>query len=1156
MNDLSLKSNLASQPAHLTFGEVTTQLAKLSAASACCIDLFNEAPSLMAVAADSLRSFLPAGSRISNPDAIYVKSLKSDGSGISMSLTEALIQAMLYGADFMDAPTTSIYSRRDSTDEACRYTVEENRQIRSVVKQLATMLAASFEGHINAYWDRSQRKPGVSASSAPVKRIVVEQQAEALRCEAEIHCSTNIISAEEKDTLLHAFSDEVTQTGLVISIGAGGANTWQLPVVAVRHASASDDDAVFLVLPGKGLERLASANALSSAVVQRLTDRAADDELVRSLPVALRDQLERGMKLTEAAVHTSPLHTPVVLHNLEVVRTNQIRDFHYLCASARADRQSHAAFMSRIDSTRPSAVLSEGMGERVATLLMQGNSRFRPDWFRFGDENMRQEYERLEQDYDQRRSLVDGIFAGLESPADFALEEINKYTRANLGYSVDPRLVIVSVPDTIPLKSGTVKTFYKKSLFDFALAGLPAARGAGTVELPKGQANAAFDFKFVQALVTQVDAQRRYAKTLRARYSDESSLRALTRMRDSALALGVCAAVMQGHLRDSRSEELLYHIRSDSTKPGVRLRMGSLTLTTTGNRFKDVIVFEEQGADNHYVVYAPGAPAGRDFFEGSWHMIASEIGGWSATEAGVRYLLDQTSDHVGSDAKTFIEAIRLKPSLWRDGSVSFTALNGENFETDLGSLIAYKVERTLMQLDAGVPGLHTQTPHANVRTLAFIDARLDWLNQEFNAVTRNLMPYQDFVATEARRIFDEFLRESGINESFDPGTLYFDLQNRAYAGTPDFSQYTQLRSLTSLLAEGNRESLPRETPCYSSVGRALNRPVGFLKFVDRQLREADMGARYIKYLREEFLDQNHFMYTHRRAVMGMRSQFQMRRSAMFQFLNGGLSARQYEWLVGMIAALDEQLLKKDAALQQRTKGSATLPLRLFGDIVEGAYMFRDFSSADPQFNLLYTPDAPDGVPFRSLTNYADLFDSAEMRGYYYKRVSYRGQRMLATRYEEMARGINKELFRARIPQPSKSPGDVITDVYKLYDAMIGRMVADIDAQTTSTAEQWAEVLYTVVKWTGTILLLPFPVAGIAWGMANSGVSLFRGAIAYSYGDRASALPHLATAVLGVLIAGDGLRALSQGTLTVLKGAGIKTLTLIQLQGAGVRSVTF
>ncbi|WP_342654503.1 hypothetical protein [Pseudomonas sp. F3-2] len=1150
MNDLSYKPAQTANLHASTLGDVTGQLAKLAGASACCIDLMNNAPSLRAVAFDLLQGFLPRGTRISNPDSIFLNSATDSGVK-SLSLTDALLHGMIHGHAFLEEPGLQFYQRHDSVADLYRFSSDETKRITSAVRQLVDVLPARFEGQIHAFWNAQHVRPDDASRTAKRREIITDQQTLALQCEAQIHCATQAITLSEKEHVLQALDDDVPQGGFSINLLTNEGHTWELPLIAIEQpASDEDASAVFLLIPGKGMERIDSLSVLTETLSHRLAGPSRDEHLLGCLPAPLRQQVEQGVAL-KGTFHPVPLGEPILRRQMDVLLNRQVHDFNYLLTQARNDAQL-SVFLDRMEHGQPAVALSDALGYRVKALTVQANESFRPGWFTYADPAHREEYLLLEAEHQKRREAVDSMFTGLESLETFGLKEIDTYVLERLGYSVDPRQVMVSVPDEVALKSGTISTRYKKSLFDFAISGLPFASQDGIVELPAGKSNPLFDFGFVVDLVTQVDVQRRYAQMLRDRYSQASVQRALVHMRDSALALSVCGAVMQGHLRDARSEEWVRGVRADVTLTQAPLRMGSLSLAATGTRFKDAIVFcDGLGSDAHFVLYAPGAPAGKDLFEGSWQQIANEVGGWTATEAGRRYVTDQVAEHNGNDPESFMQAIQLKPSLWSSESVSFEALAVQPYELNLLSLISHKVDRALNQQDADVLGLRNETAFANRRTLAFIDARLEWLDREFRGSIRGLLSYKDFVVRETRAAFDEYLQADGINDSIDPDTLYFDVHNTAYTDSPDFSEYTHLRTLTSLMAEGYSDQYAyRPTaPMYSSVGQnPLDWPLYFVQFVDQQLRKANLGARYIAYLKSDFLNASHPQYAHRRALMGMRTQFQMRRAAISHFLDGSLNQQQYRWLVDMIVGLDEDVLASDVLLRERNRGRAMSPFRLAGHIVQGVYIFRDFNSDDPQFKLLYTPDAPDGVSFRPVTDYLQLLESHEMRSYYYHRVSYKGQPSVGTLYEQMARGLKRDPESIKVLQPMVSADDVITDVYKLYDTMLGRMIFDVDAQTTSTAEQWAEVLYTVVRWTGTILLLPFPLAGIAWGVVTSGVSFFRGAIAYSYGDRATALPYLVFAVSGLLLAGDGVRALSQGTQTILKSIGLKAVTSSMARG--------
>jgi hypothetical protein len=73
-----------------------------------------------------------------------------------------------------------------------------------------------------------------------------------------------------------------------------------------------------------------------------------------------------------------------------------------------------------------------------------------------------------------------------------------------------------------------------------------------------------------------------------------------------------------------------------------------------------------------------------------------------------------------------------------------------------------------------------------------------------------------------------------------------------------------------------------------------------------------------------------------------------------------------------------------------------------------------------------------------------------------------------------------------------------------------------------------ELAYTIIKWTGTIVFLPFAPLSLGWGMLNTTVAFVRAFDAYGSGDRAAAIPLFIAGAIGLVFAGDGVRALVMG----------------------------
>jgi hypothetical protein len=552
--------------------------------------------------------------------------------------------------------------------------------------------------------------------------------------------------------------------------------------------------------------------------------------------------------------------------------------------------------------------------------------------------------------------------------------------------------------------------------------------------------------------------------------------------------------------------------------------MGSLQLAETHARFKDLIVFQEKtGTDEHYVLYAPGASHGQDFFEfPSWRQLCFGVGGWLATESGCAYLHEQLAGPGEGASNAFISNVLLKPALWGADSCLYVRCTGGNFESDLSQLVSAKALRTVDALKQTLPDTSRQRSYANLSILALMEARMEALSAEFVRLSPRLTSLKDYVRTQTSSILNQFLREQGYKRSVDPDTLYLGLGG-PYQESPDFSNYTELHNVSDLMMFGSEDIL-KHTPqihLYSSIGLDVTKlPEGLIGFLDQQIKTADLGAGYMDFLTSEFLGRQSPVYYRRRAVMAKRVQYDMMRRSLKAFLNGSLSAPQYSWVRQTIIGLNQS-----APDVQSNETSCVSAFKIAGRIIEGVYIFRDFSTSDRDYNLLYTPDSPDGISFRPLTDYADLLASATMRSYYYGRAAYDGQPAVGTFFDDLLRGKKSDPEDIRIVN---RPEARIIDAQHIYGDMIGRMIADADSQIESVAEKRLALAWLIIKWTGTVLLLPFPVVSFAWGVVTTTVTFIQAFDAYAAGDRATALPLFVFGVLGLVSGGDGVRALVTG----------------------------
>lgn len=1134
MTDLSNVISMNAQSAITQQHKTAEHLVAFARACAQCAALLEDTPSLREVAFESLSNYLRGKTSIGNPDIIFLNGSSDDGQvRHSQSLTDALLQVLADGVNPFDDPAQGLYHRHDSVEPQHRVSDADFATIKNLFAQGLEALQANYQATLAKAWDNIEQISHGDFRSGARHQIVTDQHRLALEHEVEIQAIENGLNADEQKRLRHIFSHQLPKGLFKISLSLPEGKTAPLLSVFVIAQGEEVTDvrdaagAFHLVMTAGGIERYESFSDLNSQLAGQLSMPSSRALLLKNMYLKDLDALPEGFEITEDDLTYERCLEPMLHCQVQALRRKQVEDFDFLVKRVRANVDDYPTFIEKVSAVQTCAHVDEAMGRHFKLLAARSEQSAQPDWLKHAEEDKREHHALLNRINRERKSVVDTLLAGMETLEVFARNEIDRYLRERLGYYLNPQNVMIRVPDEFDIQGSTFSVSYRKSLLEFAMQGLPTVAAPMQLDIPLEHRNPAITVDFVKTLIHDLDLPRRYRRQLRAQYTHETTLRALTHLRDSTLALSVWEAQLQGHLVDARSLALVHLVRGDNARDGADLSIGSLTLQAGGARFKDLLVFRDSaaGGDDHYVLYAPGAPGGRDMFEfPSWRHLSFEVGSWLRTQAGVRYVKDQTATTAETDHSDFLEKVRHKATLWNQQSVVFNELDGHNFEERLSDAITHKVGRTLAMDDLATLGLNTETSYAHRGLVALLDHRINELDDAFLRTTQDRVSFQAFARREGSKIINNYLRDQGFSQGIDTDTIYVDLENTAYSAHPDFSDSTHLKSLTELFMEGYSDNYAYKptAPMYSSTGQDLRAlPLYFVQFVDKALRDSALGERYMSWMQEEFLSPRHPQYGQRKALFGRHLQYDMRAAAMRDFLNGRLSAKQYQWLVQLIVSLDKQALAKDPGLQQRIKRSSAAVFRYAGHVVQGVYMLRDFSSSDGDFNLLYTPNAPDGVSFRKITDYVQLASSLPMRRYYYLRVSYKGQPSLGSLFDNMDRNIPTQWVD--VEHLEHDSVDRISDIHELYDAQIQRIINDVDALTQSTAEHWVGKIYTVVRLLGSALLIPFPGAALAWTVLHMVIDLQRGLLAYHDGDRATASWFFGAAVFGSILGGAGAK---------------------------------
>lgn len=1103
---------------------MTQQLANLTEACAQSSELLAQNMTLREVASNLLAGTVRStGLKVSSADAIFFNRLDSDQHIASIALPDLLVDAMRHGDSVLEDVGAAFFTRHDSLDAEHALSPGHNQDLRKAVVHLSGTLSESYQAQLDGFW---QKPVPASDGQQPVGTTVealIRQQCSALDTELVLCGYSAMVSTQEQKWLSGVIEGSSTDSvfGLTWTMADG---TWvRVPSAYVVSESIQDDGqpagVTFLIMPARGIERFESVDRLREGLSSKLAGPLKDALLIRDLVQFGDPGAVDPCAWTFEAMNGSLINTHV-----HEVRHKQTEDCRFLLAHGH-DETDRQVFYTQLERVQTCAHLDEAMGQSFNSWVAKLSEIAEPHWRKYGDAGEKAYLIRLEQAHADRRRKVDELFGHLHSLETFAQAEMTQYMRHHLGRAIDPSQVRINVHDTIELRlDDSLHTVYDYSLLEFAVQGMPIVASRMRFSPSPDQLHADFSAAFVKEMLDQLNLHARYEKALEQRMNDENVLHAMTRHRDSAIALSAHAAKMQGHLQQDRSHDLVHMIRGDLTPAGTVHCVGSLHLTATDSRFRDMIVIAERTqTDEHFVLYAPGGPNGRDFFEfRSWRELSFQVGGWLSDKSGRTYLHDQLFGPSKSEAIAFLNETQLTPSLWGADSCRFVGSTGPNFESNLAGLVRQKALSSFPFFNGEARSVTDLPSSANASILAMLNARITGLNSVFAKLSPSLMPLRDYVQKETSKLLNAYLQSAGYAGHVDPDTLYLGL-GIPYTETPDFGESSDLRSLTDLMMHGS-DDIKRYSPhihLYSSVGLDVTRfPSKLISFMDKQIREADLAAHYMNHLNSEFLERKNPLHHRRKALLGKRIQYEMTRGALVMFHQGHLTLAQYTWLCQTIDGL-----AVGAPVISSVENTAVSALRIAGQIIEGVYIFRDFNSQDPAYNVLYTPGAPDGLEYRPLSDFAQLLGSEKMRTYYASRVSHAGQKLMGEFLDRFIRGRRHEPDVIKI---HNRPEYRIANVDQLYGDMFERMIADVDSQTQSVAEKRMALAYTIIKWTGTIVFLPFPQLSLGWGLLNTTLTFIQAFDAYGSGDRAAAIPLFIAGAMGIVLGGDGVRALIMG----------------------------
>ena len=1138
------------------------------------------APSLRQIAHGVLSQLLPYSSEIKNPDVLFINTQATDGSlARSISLTDMLLQALTQGLADHQRDGVQIYSRHDSIQEQYLAPGLEGAHVLEMLTTALDALPKYYKDRIDAFWADALPCAGGESEYLIRRRVCANLYAEILRREVNLLSLDRQINETDESVLDEGFAgSSLYRISLRSGTGSGVLNSAfvipRTPQTRSVLTPSNYEGNVFLISAATGLELYDSLEALDQQLCARLEDPDQREYLLQDL--LLRERVATGVD-QGAVIHPFYGYSADDPNEylMDAIRHKQIQDFDFLLNAAQQARQDLKEFLPLVNASSQLSYLDSAHKRHFQQLFVKVTKDTAPDWLKNASVGDQAQYRTLVAGYQKHAEQAAVLMAGLESIRGYALGKIKGYVLRKLGHLIDPEQIFISILEELELNAElTKRCTYRKSLLDFVVDGLPLSSEDLyiTMEVPEHSQNPALNFPFVEAMCAELDVAQHFELDSWRCLSNETFVEQMAGQRGCAIELSALAARLQGHLRDELSQQLIQWARSDSTMPNTEITLCNLAFQDKEAVMKDVLVFcLKRESREHYVLYAPGAPGGREMFEfNSWGQLREQPVAWMSTLEGLQYILDQVPERFRVQIGFAIRRFQnLVPGPWSSWGALLVPVGKETFESTLIEQVRAKKAQELSDCFIEYANQDLSQTYSHRRLLALLDLRIEALEKLF-ATDLNLQSYREYVREEGRQWIADYLESKGMDTVVDPDTVCFKMEDgrdiNGWIGMP--STDVTLTSLlmndwvnqdayrvhwwSTLLKVGIKVSwslrllkeyttvldnfIPSDGSnprVYSTVGQDLSvLPSSAL----RELLDLPLGAEYISLLKAKLNDRDG-AHLYRRALLAKKKYFTLYRDVLNGYLNGQLDKDQYQWLIPLISSIDNPGRHTTASANSWVSTLVFTGINNFAPldrdrVIEGALTLVGQDDTNPKYRLIYTPDAPDGIKFRTEDEVATTMKHLGMPTYYHDRARHRDQATVKGVVVNLEQDPHQHRHLLNTRGRSQHR---IANLEQLYEVMIQRMIDDVDDQTESAAENAAAIAYTATRWTGSILLLPFPPAAAAWGVLHAGIDITRGALAYQDGDRAAALQFFVSAGVGGVSAGGSVASAVSGQI----GAGFR-----------------
>jgi len=737
---------------------------------------------------------------------------------------------------------------------------------------------------------------------------------------------------------------------------------------------------------------------------------------------------------------------------------------------------------------------------------------FRPQWLVGTSSDNQQKYKHLMQQMTDQEAQLKQRLGRSSSLKSYAAARVQEWVNSALGVRIDPESVSVISRFKIQVAGRTLVQEDKRSLLELALFGLHDQNNRFEMKF-EGHVPSGLTQVRLENWLSGIDIRSDYFDVLRKSFDDYDVQIALLSALGARIAFSAFSATLQGHLDRPGMEMIERFVQGDRN-----ISASAFVLKGYQYGFRDLIVFQQKS--NFYgsfALYAPGSPGDRDWYSfPNIRALEFQVAEWVRTDEGLSYLTSQAHPQERGALSKYAKQLQQLPSAWKGATFYEWPVAPEGI---LAEAVFYQISWDLAQENLALPAGYRKAPADFRQRYARLNTELKAL-YTVNAREAGIVPYETFCRDLIKKNIEDLLKKSGeIVEELNQGEEV-SLSRIIIKETPFYAH--ELNGKLVGLYPRFRVNAGHPT--------LRNLDIRHLASWSRTLRP---GEKYIAMLHSVYLGNKHPEYELKREIHFRTQQAEMYRAVLSSHFSGEMSsglADQLNRLIGGLDKVSDPAFPPFGEAVASVQYSAVFKLHVKRCLIEGVYVFR-LVEGKKITEILYTPNAPDGVHLRPMSQ---LFASIKENGlgqYLYERVKYIEQPIIGTFVN------NIEFRNISESQPALQSDSRVQSLRAGYNARIERIISDVDAQTTSLGEIIGKLVYDTAVLAATVVSMVIPPVGLALSAVQITRNVLEGAQAYKYGDRATAFNHFKDALLDLASLVPGGKEATKAQKTLIQFLG-------------------